>query len=125
MAMSLLFGHNNMPHCIIEYSAPLAAQINIDALVRAVHQGAIASELFEASAVKSRSYACQNSQIGLLTDGSFIHICFKIMPGRTDEQKIDLTHAVYHQISDLVQGVSSLTMEVLELNKTHYFKRQN
>ena len=54
MAMNLLFGQNNMPHCIIEYSAPLAAQIDIDELVQSVHQGALASELFEPSAVKSR-----------------------------------------------------------------------
>lgn len=123
MAMNLLFGQNNMPHCIIEYSAPLAAQIDIDELVQSVHQGALASELFEPSAVKSRSYASHSSQIGLLADGSFIHITFKIMPGRTNEQKKYLTQMVYRQISELTLDVSSLTMEVLELNGENYFKR--
>ncbi|WP_258405179.1 5-carboxymethyl-2-hydroxymuconate Delta-isomerase [Shewanella mesophila] len=122
MAMSLLFGHYNMPHCIIEYSAPLAAQIDINELLQSVHQGALASELFEPSAVKTRGYASQNSQVGLLADGSFIHIIFKIMPGRTDGQKKHLTEVVYQQISNLTLGISSLTMEVLELESAHYFK---
>lgn len=123
MAMNLRFGHNNMPHCIIEYSAPLAAQIDINELTQSVHQGALASELFEPSAVKSRAYASQSCQVGLLADGSFIHITLKIMPGRTDEQKKHLTQMVYRQISELTLGVSSLTMEVLELDSAHYFKR--
>ncbi|QYJ88046.1 5-carboxymethyl-2-hydroxymuconate Delta-isomerase [Shewanella mesophila] len=111
-----------MPHCIIEYSAPLAAQIDINELLQSVHQGALASELFEPSAVKTRGYASQNSQVGLLADGSFIHIIFKIMPGRTDGQKKHLTEVVYQQISNLTLGISSLTMEVLELESAHYFK---
>ncbi len=112
-----------MPHCIIEYSASLAETLAIDELVQVVHQGAIASGLFEASAVKTRAYESQHNQIGLLIDARFIHITFKIMPGRTDEQKSLLTETVYQHLRPLVQQVNSVTMEVLDLAKANYFKR--
>ena len=35
-----------MPHCIIDYSPEVAGQIDIDALIEAVHQGAMESDLF-------------------------------------------------------------------------------
>lgn len=40
-----------MPHCIVEYSAPLAQQIAIDNLVEQVHRGAIESELLDRKSV--------------------------------------------------------------------------
>lgn len=112
-----------MPHCIIEYSAPLAQQFDINALVQAVHQGAINSALFESSAIKSRSYGSEHSQIGMLADGSFIHLTFRIMPGRTDAQKQHLTQSVYQAMASLTASVNSITMEVHDLVPEHYFKR--
>ncbi|MGS0728774.1 5-carboxymethyl-2-hydroxymuconate Delta-isomerase, partial [Shewanella sp. 0m-11] len=51
-----------MPHCTIEYSAPLAEVLSIDALVAASHRGLTESELFEPKAIKTRAYACDYFQ---------------------------------------------------------------
>ncbi|WP_394228997.1 5-carboxymethyl-2-hydroxymuconate Delta-isomerase [Shewanella colwelliana] len=125
MAMNLRFGQNNMPHCIIEYSASLETDIDIAQLVEAVHKGAIDSALFDAAAVKSRCIPVSHSKVGMLADGRFIHITFKIMPGRSTEQKQLLSNSVYRQIVILNQSVDSLTMEVLELDRRNYFKWTN
>ncbi|QDF75755.1 MULTISPECIES: 5-carboxymethyl-2-hydroxymuconate Delta-isomerase [Shewanella] len=114
-----------MPHCIVEYSAPLAQQIAISALVKAVHQGAIESELFEPAAIKTRAYGAEYSCVGEIEDASFIHITLKIMPGRTDEQKQLLLQTIDRRIAPLCSQVSSITIEVLDIAKAHYFKRIN
>ena len=114
-----------MPHCIVEYSGPLAQKISIAALVKAVHQGAINSGLFEPAAIKTRAYGAEHSCVGETQDASFIHITLKIMPGRTDEQKQLLLQTIDRCIANMCRQVSSITMEVLDIEKAHYFKRIN
>ncbi|MCE9684862.1 5-carboxymethyl-2-hydroxymuconate Delta-isomerase [Shewanella sp. AS16] len=111
-----------MPHCVIEYSAPLAEVLAIDELVRCVHQGAIASALFEPASIKTRALRCEHFAVGEAA-GSFIHIGFAIMPGRSQAQKQQLTRAVYDLIAHLVAEVDSLTMNITELDDATYFKQ--
>jgi len=111
-----------MPHCIIEYSAPLAQSVDIKQLVQLVHHGAINSGLFERSAIKTRAIRCDEYQVGDNHLGSFIHITIKIMPGRTDDQKSHLLSAVYDSIVADTAEVCSLTLEVIDINATAYAK---
>lgn len=111
-----------MPHCIIEYSAPLAHEIDIKQFVQLVHHGAINSGLFERSAIKTRAIRCDDYQVGDNHLGSFIHITIKIMPGRTDEQKQHLLSAIYDSISAETVSVYSLTLEVIDINAKAYVK---
>ena len=113
-----------MPHCTIEYSAPLAEVLSIDALVAASHRGLTESELFEPKAIKTRAYACDYFQIGEEEQGSFIHLNIAIMPGCTDEQKALLIERVYDAIALITATVSSVTLEVVDI-KQHYFKALN
>ncbi|KIO34999.1 MULTISPECIES: 5-carboxymethyl-2-hydroxymuconate Delta-isomerase [unclassified Shewanella] len=114
-----------MPHCILEYSAPVAQQLAIDTLVALVHRGAIESELFEPASIKSRAYCAEHYRVGEAEGADFIHITLKIMPGRTGEQKQHLMQCVDRQIASLCASVSSITMEVLDIEREHYFKRLN
>jgi len=111
-----------MPHCIIEYSAPLVHEIDIKQFVQLVHHGAINSGLFERSAIKTRAIRCDDYQVGDNHLGSFIHITIKIMPGRTDEQKQHLLSAVYDSVSPETSCVCSLTLEVIDINAAAYAK---
>ncbi|MPY26559.1 5-carboxymethyl-2-hydroxymuconate Delta-isomerase [Shewanella psychropiezotolerans] len=111
-----------MPHCVIEYSAPLAEQIDISKLVKATHQGAVDSGLFETSAIKTRAHRCDDFLIGDDPKNSFIHIRLSIMPGRSHEQKTVLLEQVYSKVSTLTAGVNSVTMEVLDIDRQNYFK---
>ncbi|MCL1146639.1 5-carboxymethyl-2-hydroxymuconate Delta-isomerase [Shewanella sp. 10N.261.52.F9] len=114
-----------MPHCTIEYAAPLADVLSVEALVTACHRGLIESQLFEPSAIKTRALRCDYFQVGEDESGSFIHLNIAIMPGRTDEQKSLLLERVYDAIALITSAVSSVTIEVVDIQHKHYFKVLN
>ncbi len=71
-----------MPHCIVEYSKDLESQVAPTKLVETVHQGALASGLFEASHIKTRAVAYDYFQIGT-EKSDFIHVTIRLHQGRT------------------------------------------
>lgn len=113
-----------MPHLVIEYAATLQQQLDIQTLVRDAHQGAINSGLFNPNAVKTRAYACDNYVLGTGHVSNFIHIRISIMPGRSDEQKQQLTQAVWQAIATQVGNVDCVSLEVAELHQPSYLKQE-
>ncbi|AQS35682.1 5-carboxymethyl-2-hydroxymuconate isomerase [Shewanella psychrophila] len=111
-----------MPHCVIEYSAPLAELIDIPKLVKETHQGAIDSGLFESKAIKIRAHRCDDFLMGTEPDDNFIHIRLSIMPDRSNEQKTVLLERIYANIVALTSDVNSVTIEILDIDSQHYFK---
>ena len=111
-----------MPHCTIEYSAPLAEVLSIEALVSATHRGLNESELFEPQSIKTRALGCDFFQVGDEGGTQFIHLNIAIMPGRSDEQKAMLLERVYDAISLITSTVNSVTLEVVDIKQQHYFK---
>ena len=114
-----------MPHCVIEYAKPLKHIISVEALVEATHQALIDSQLFEPQAVKTRAHGVENFRVGEDQENTFVHIHTAIMPGRTDEQKALLLERVFEAISLITNSVSSVTMEIVDINKQHYIKMIN
>jgi len=114
-----------MPHCTIEYSAPLGDILSIEALVSASHRGLIESELFEPKAIKTRAYACDYYLVGEDACNHFIHFNIAIMPGRTDEQKALLLERIYDAIALITTRVSSVTIEIVDIKQQYYFKALN
>jgi 5-carboxymethyl-2-hydroxymuconate isomerase len=112
-----------MPHCVIEYSAPLSARLCIQELLERVHQGAFDSGLFDLGSIKTRAIAFDYYAVGETPEAQFIHIRCALMPGRTAEQKKQLLAGIHAAIATLVIEVDSLTMEVVELDALSYFKR--
>jgi len=62
-----------MPHCVIEYSRGITGQIEIDALLDAVHRGTMDSNLFPEYDVKTRALGYEHHRTGQTRD-SFVHI---------------------------------------------------
>lgn len=111
-----------MPHCIIDFSANVDGHDVAEALTRACHSAMVASGLFEPASIKTRAHRAEAAQTGEGTD-SFIHVDISIMPGRSSEQKRALMDAMANAIDAMDIRASSLTMEVRELEKAHYFKK--
>ncbi|ABV86928.1 5-carboxymethyl-2-hydroxymuconate Delta-isomerase [Shewanella pealeana] len=114
-----------MPHCTIEYSAPLAEVLSIEALVSAIHRGLSETELFEPQTIKTRALRCDFFQVGEEEGAQFIHLNIAIMPGRSDEQKAMLLERVYDAIALITSTVNSVTLEVVDIKQQHYFKALN
>lgn len=75
-----------MPHFIIEYSANLAAQIDVDGLVVAVHEAAIETGIFPLKGLRTR--ACPRDIYRIADahpDNAFVHITARVGHGRSVE----------------------------------------
>lgn len=115
-----------MPHLTIEYSDNLPGFAPRAALAHA-NQMLDASGLFQEIDIKSRIIACPMFQVGLADSGrGFIHARIAIMPGRTDQQKADLTQAVLHalrqQLPTLPELHVQISVELTELDASSYAK---
>ena len=113
-----------MPHCIIEYSDTLSAAVSPKELLKSVYLGALNSELFIADDIKGRLMPFQHFTSGTLKQ-NFIHVVVKILSGRTSEQRTALSNSVITELAKLSLPSISLTVEVVEIEKSSYSKVVN
>jgi len=109
-----------MPHCIIEYSHDIT--IKASALMCAVYEGALASNLFEENHIKTRAIAYEHYQKGAEKD-KFIHISTRILSGRTLEQRMMLSNKVLKKLVALGLKSVTITVEVIEMERESYVKQ--
>lgn len=111
-----------MPHIIIEHSANLAEVIDIQSLVDAVHEAALADGLAPPAALRTRAADRAHFRIA---DGdptyAFVAIVARVGPGRTPEAKTrfltTLIDAVEEQLAPLADRVPvALSAEVQEID---------
>ena len=111
-----------MPHCIIEYSSEVADQITIDDLMAAVHDGAFSSGLFPEYDIKTRTLAYEHHRTGQTND-SFVHVSLRLLSGRDDSQKADLSEKVLARVEPLLPNVVSVGVEIIDMHRDSYRKR--
>ncbi len=84
-----------MPHLIIEHSANVAALVDIDTLVEAVHDAALATGIAPLDALRTRAAGRQHYAIA---DGdpanAFVAVTARLGAGRTAEEKRTLLDAL-------------------------------
>ena len=113
-----------MPHCIIEYAQTLEPGIQPIKLMEAVYLGSEQSELFDSSDIQVRAIPYNHFYSGN-TVQPFVHVCVKIMSGRTLEQREALSSCILEALSLLfISAISpiSLTVEVVEIETESYSK---
>lgn len=111
-----------MPHVIIEHSAEVAAQIDIDELVAAVHEATLGTDLFPEYDIKTRAIAYSHHRTGQTRD-AFVHVAVHLLDGRSDAQKTMLSEAVLGRIEPLLPGVASVGVETVDIHRASYRKR--
>ncbi|MEM7562386.1 MAG: 5-carboxymethyl-2-hydroxymuconate isomerase, partial [Pseudomonadota bacterium] len=95
---------------------------DINLLVDAAHQGALASDLFPEYDIKTRALAYQHHRTGQTTD-SFVHIAVHLLDGRSDTQKSMLSEKVLASVEPLLPTVISVGVEILDIHRASYRKR--
>lgn len=107
-----------MPHCIIDYTAPLAEQLDIQALVDAVYDATKTSGLFAEKDIKCRAVAHTHFKIG---EGQSAFVCttIKLISGRSFEQQEALAQAVLKAKRPLLGDLKAVTVEVIELSAVY------
>jgi len=110
-----------VPHCIIEYSKDLENSVKPLALINAVHQGALASKLFDESHIKSRARPYSHYKTGT-GDSRFLHVTIHILSGRNSEQKINLSQAILSQLESLELTEVTMTVQICDIEPESYSK---
>lgn len=109
-----------MPHIIIEHSPKTTDAM--PALCQAIFEAACGCETFpDPSTVKVRSRLCDNHTGG--TGDDFIHATVRMLEGRTDALKIEVSEALLATMEAMCPTVASLTCEIAELHTASYRKR--
>lgn len=110
-----------MPHCIIEYSKGLEAAISPDELSSVVFQGALESGLFTPADIKTRVIPYTSYQVGETTAG-FVHVTARILAGRDETKKKNLSHHILQKLQQVDQPNTSYTVEVVDIDVASYAK---
>ncbi len=113
-----------MPHIVIEYAQNLDTSLDLNALVKAVHEGALRADLFEADAIKVRAIAYQHYLVaGQVTD--FIHLNTRILSGRSEQQKKHLSQCLLESVVAVATAVPDVTVDVIDMDRFCYAKRKS
>ena len=120
-----------MPHQIIEYSANLDAELDIDELVDALHDTAVDIDALPIGGIRTRAVRRDNYRIAdAHPDNTFINVTLRIAEGRTSEVKKDAGERLFQTLRDFVaplfeQLPMSLSFEIQEIAAATRWKHSN
>ena len=124
-----------MPHIIIEYSQDSVSLNTAKKLVNTAFEAVNLTGLFKKDNIKARLHPVEIYQLGLPNSG-FMHVMCRIHPGKTPEQKMQLTQTILSHLESVlkpelkpelkseIKAESGLviTVEVIEMDRTKYAK---
>ena len=110
-----------MPHIIVEYSEMLTGEVEVEAMLRAVHQSIADSGLFKANQIKTRAYPFQDYTNAGETN-PYIHIQARIKSGRDADNKKRLCEVILSGFSSLTIPASVITVEIIDMDRDSYGK---
>ena len=120
-----------MPHFVIEYSANLDPDIDLRAVVDAVHKSAVDSGLFKIGGIRVRTL---KHDIYKIADGNpdhaFLHIRVAILEGRSAEDRERLGNATLAAADALLSSAYrkrgiALSVEIGEIDHNMSFKKNS
>ena len=120
-----------MPHFLIEYSANLEDHVDIDGLVRHVHQAALASGVFPLKGTRTRAVARHAYCIAdAHPDNAFIHATARIGSGRSLAVRQAAGRQVFDAMVAYLQSLVAarpvaLSFEMVEIEPHTSFKMNN
>lgn len=120
-----------MPHIVVEYSANLRPRVDLPALLRTLHDTAIATGVFPYGGTRTRAVARTDY---LIADGhpdnAFVHVTLRIGHGRTLEVRKAAGQQVFDALCAALAPVQertplAISFEVQEIDPVLNFKRNN
>ncbi len=109
-----------MPHIVIEHTEKTAAKMAD--VCKAVFEAACGCETFpNPEAVKVRSRLCANHTGG--TGDDFVHATVRMLAGRTNDLKSEVSQAVLGALESAFPNTASLTCEIVDMHGESYAKR--
>lgn len=120
-----------MPHLIIEYSANLDDDIDIDALVRALHETAVGIDALPTAGIRTRAARREHYRVADgHPDNSFINVTLRIAEGRPLEVRKASGEALFGTLKEFVNSTynkrpMALSFEIQEIKPETRWKQGN
>lgn len=120
-----------MPHQIIEYSANLEAQVDIDALVRTLHETAAGIDALPIGGLRTRAVARVHYRIADgHEDNAFINVMLRLAPGRAFEVRKAAGETLFQALCDFLEPAFSssplaISYEIQEIDADLRWKKNN
>ncbi len=120
-----------MPHFVVEYSANLEPDIDLRAIVDAVHKSAVESGLFKIAGIRVRTL---RHDIYKIADGNpehaFLHVRVNILEGRSVADRERLGNITIAAVDALLSNAHkkrgvALSVEVGEIDHNMSFKKNS
>ncbi|WP_207796593.1 5-carboxymethyl-2-hydroxymuconate Delta-isomerase [Sphingomonas oleivorans] len=107
---------------MIECPASIEAAVDLDILVKTVHDAADSTGIFTPGDVKSRLKVYQHDMVGGRKD-DYVHVTIGLLSGRTDDQKKALSSAVARAVCELLPNVHFISVDVRDFCLETYSNR--
>jgi 5-carboxymethyl-2-hydroxymuconate isomerase len=120
-----------MAHIVIEYSANLRGQIDLDGFLRAVHGAALATGVFPIGGIRTRAYEAQHYVIADANpENAFVHISLRVGHGRDVDTRKRACEAIFavacQQLGEVFERVPlGIALEMQEIDPVLTFKKNN
>jgi 5-carboxymethyl-2-hydroxymuconate isomerase len=120
-----------MAHIIIEFSANLRGQFDLDEFLRAVHGAALATGVFPIGGIRTRAYAAEHYVIADANpDNAFVHINLRVGHGRDVETRKKACEAIFAAACQQLGAVFErsplgIALEMQEIDPVLTFKKNN
>jgi 5-carboxymethyl-2-hydroxymuconate isomerase len=110
-----------MPHITIEISKNVRDEIDVDKMLRSVHDAAIATGVFPPDGIRSRVHILKHYRVAESDENAFVHVVLRIGPGRDQETKRRVVDAVFNELTDYLQRLYdsrplAISLELQELD---------
>ena len=110
-----------MPHIVLEYSQNLETQLNVPAVLLALHE-MLAVQGIDQHRIKTRGVPLKDVLIGQKgADGQMMHITLSLLEGRDIETRRKYGQALYDTLKAHAPDECSVTLEVREMVQETYF----
>lgn len=120
-----------MPHQIIEYSANLEAELDIDTLVRVLHETAAGIEALPIGGLRTRAVGRQHYRIADgHPDNAFINVVLRLAPGRPFEVRKAAGEKLFKVLCEHLEPIYAsspiaISYEIQEIDAELRWKKNN
>ncbi len=112
-----------MPHIIVEYAGHLDETHCMTGMCQTLFDAAVSCGVFpDTTAIKVRAIPCPFSRIGTEPQ-SFAHVTIRLLAGRDDAVKANLTQIILAALDQALPDVGSLSVDIKDIDTATYAKR--
>ncbi len=120
-----------MPHFILEYSANLEDDLDLDGLFSALHESAMETGVFPLGGIRFRAVRCDDYLIADADpDNAFVHITAKIGRRRDPDVRQEVAEKIFNTLVEYLDTLYkarplAVSFELTELTPGLSFRKNN